>query len=117
MPNIPPTAWAIGALAVLYIAVRIWATRAEDRRRAAHEERMQKLMAEREAAQLEDESAAEPPDSAIGPGSLAAVTSDKDPKPERAASPQVPQVKVRCRACKTLNDESATTCAECGAEL
>lgn len=112
MPHLPPTAWAIGALAVLYITVRIWATRAEERRRAAHDERMEKLYAEREAAAAR---AAEEREAAGAPSSLAAVTSDKEPKP--AAAAVAPQVKVRCRACKALNDETATACAECGAEL
>jgi hypothetical protein len=117
MPNIPPTALAIGALAILYIVIRVWASRAEERRRMAHDERMAKLFAEREAATKEKEN--------IGPSSLAAVTSDKEPPvrdaPESREAPSAPDaketVKIRCRACKALNDETAETCAACGAEL
>jgi hypothetical protein len=103
MPSLPPMMWVILVLGVLFIAVRMWANRAEERRRAAHEERMARLLAEREA----------------GPSSLAAVTSDAPPKPapEAPAAEAREAIKVRCRACKALNDESATKCAECGAEL
>ena len=112
MPNIPPTALAIGALAVLYIVIRIWASRAEERRRMAHDERMATLFAEREAAAAKD----------VGPSSLGAVVSDKDPsvaeRPENApAKAPNETVKIRCRACKALNDEAAETCVACGAEL
>ena len=112
MPNIPPTALAIGALAILYIVIRVWASRAEERRRMAHDERMARLFAEREAMMKEQ----------AGPSSLAAVTSDKEP-PVREAPESQPSaepketVKIRCRACKALNDETAEKCAACGAEL
>src|SRR5262249_29358122 len=105
--------------------VRFWASRAEEQRRAARDERMAQLFAEREAA---------PPPSAM-PHSLSAVTSDREPekkddadakdatgsdenkneKDEKKDEKEV--VKVRCRACKALNDEDAKTCKACGAEL
>jgi len=102
MHDIPTMAWVIGALGLAYIAVRVWASRAEEKRRAERDERMAQLYAERENA---------PPPSAL-PHSLSAVTSDRDAPAE---SKEV--VKIRCRACKALNDESAKTCTECGAEM
>ena len=106
MPNIPPTALAIGALAILYIVIRVWASRAEERRRMAHDERMAKLFAEREEMIAKE----------AGPSSLGAVTSDKEPKIAGAAE-KSEVVKIRCRACKALNDETAEKCVACGAEL
>lgn len=35
----------------------------------------------------------------------------------KPAEPQAPQVKVRCRECKALNDEDALFCKACGKEL
>ena len=35
----------------------------------------------------------------------------------KPAGPQAPQVKVRCRECKVLNDEDALFCKACGKEL
>lgn len=108
MGDIPPIAWVIGVLGILYLAVRVWAGRAEERRRMARDERMARLLAERD--QL-------PPPSAM-PNSLSAVTSDRDAEksPEKPVE-KAETVKVRCRACKALNDERATTCEKCGAEL
>jgi len=34
-----------------------------------------------------------------------------------AARSRAPEVKVRCRACRALNDEEARFCDQCGAEL
>jgi ribosomal protein L40E len=113
MPNIPPTALAIGALAILYIVIRIWASRAEERRRMAHDERMAKLFAEREALAAASQNDAPP-------SSIGAVTSDKEPKmadDEKPPVEKVTTVKIRCRACKALNDETAEKCIACGAEL
>ena len=112
MPNIPPTALAIGALAILYIVIRIWASRAEERRRMAHDERMAALFAEREAAVAKES----------GPSSLAAVVRDETPPVGEVAEIRAPiarieTVKIRCRACKALNDETATKCVACGAEV
>lgn len=116
--SFPPIMWAIFVLGLLFVAVRVWAGRAEERRRAAHEERMARLLDEREAGLQAEQ----------GPHSLAALTSDAsygthDAAPSsadpRTVAPlvTVETVKVRCRACKGLNDESATTCVQCGAEL
>ena len=91
LSEIPKTAWIIGVLGILYLVVRAWAARAEQRRRDARDERMAKLFAERERD--------------APPTSLAAVVSDSE------------RVKVRCRACKALNDENAQTCLACGKEL
>ena len=107
MHEIPTMAWVIGALGIAYIAIRIWASRAEEQRRAARDERMAELMAERENA---------PPPSQL-PHSLSAVTSDRDGEKADAPVESKEVVKVRCRACKALNDESSKTCKECGAEL
>ena len=45
-------------------------------------------------------------------------------KPEAASegekapdAPAAESVKVRCRACRALNDEAARVCDKCGAEL
>jgi hypothetical protein len=79
---------------------------------------MAQLLAEREAIMAARE--------AGGPSSLAAVVSDTDPPrprpkeldaaPANDAEPKE-RVKVRCRACKALNDEDATKCVKCDAEL
>jgi hypothetical protein len=117
MHDIPTMAWVIGALGLAYIAIRVWASRAEEQRRAARDERMAQLFAERDNA---------PPPSQL-PHSLSAVTSDRDgEKPDAPAESKPAEsnpseskevVKVRCRACKALNDESDKTCKECGAEM
>lgn len=94
--SFPPIMWLILALGVAWLLLRVIAGRAQERQRAAHEERMAELHAEREAfEQRRHEAATETHADAT------------------AAEP----VKVRCRACKALNDESATTCEQCGAEL
>ncbi len=122
----PTMAWVVLVLGVLWIAVRIWASRAESRRAAAREERMAELLAEREALLAQEEAAA--------PSSLGAVVSDSNPPPAKpdkaqtdetkpaedtAGDTQEPKerVKVRCRACRALNDEDATVCASCGKEI
>lgn len=113
--SFPPTMWAIFVLGLLFVAVRMWVGRAAERRHAAHEERMARLLEEREAALQREH----------GPHSLAATTSDAaeptdagtPPAATEAGAPRIETVKIRCRACKALNDESATNCAECGAEL
>ena len=111
MHDIPTMAWVIGALGLAYVAVRIWASKAEEKRRIARDERMAEMLAERENA---------PPPSQL-PHSLSAVTSDREPEKSEAGAKNAKDdkevVKVRCRACKALNDESAKTCKECGAEL
>jgi ribosomal protein L40E len=96
----PPMMWVILALGLAYLVVRVFASRSEERRRAAREERMAQLWAEREA----------------GPHSLGAVSSDAGEAPPSEAAPRE-AIKIRCRACKALNDESATRCAKCDAEL
>lgn len=109
MQGIPPIAWVIAVLGIVWIVVRIWASRAEEQRRIAREERIARLMAEREQA----------PQSQL-PHSLSAVTSDREPAEEKSTGKSEQKsevVKVRCRACKTLNDESAKTCTKCGAEM
>lgn len=65
---------------------------------ALYEER-ERLLAENRAAE--------------GPSSIAAVVSDAAP-PSLAAREVV---KVRCRACGALEDEKATRCGKCGADL
>jgi hypothetical protein len=112
MHEIPTMAWVIGALGLAYVAIRVWASRVEQQRREARDERMAQLMAEREDA---------PPPSQL-PHSLSAVTSgphDPEPSGEKREEKEKEKevVKVRCRACKALNDESAKTCKECGAEM
>ncbi len=110
--SFPPIMWAIFALGLVFLVLRVWAGRADERRRAAHEERMARLLAEREEARQ-----AEP-----APHSLAALTSDaaqdeRGPQPASASASPAEAIKVRCRACKALNDESKATCERCGAEL
>lgn len=98
----PPMMWIILALGAVWLVVRVLGARAEERRRAAHDERMERLWAEREA----------------GPSSLGAVSSDA--AGDGIAPPSVAAaetIKVRCRACKALNDEQAARCQACDAEL
>ncbi|GAC1353405.1 MAG: hypothetical protein NVSMB47_05540 [Polyangiales bacterium] len=107
MTDIPPLAYVIGALGIVYLLVRAWVARGEAQRRAAREARMEQLYAEREAP----------------PSSLIAVTRDSDrpaaaDKGDGVAGGAAREtIKVRCRACKALNDESATACGSCGAAL
>jgi cbb3-type cytochrome oxidase subunit 3 len=107
--------WAIFVLGLLFVAVRMWVGRAAERRHAAHEERMARLLEEREAALQREQ---EP----RSPESLAATTSDAagvgaSPAPSEAGTPGFETVKIRCRACRALNDEHATSCVQCGVEL
>lgn len=97
----------LGALGVAWFVLRILAGKADERRRQAREERMAALYAERERLLTESRAATE------GPSSIAAVVSDAGP-PSVAAREIV---KVRCRACGALEDEKATACGKCGAEL
>lgn len=102
MHDVPTMAWVIGGLGLAYIVVRVWASKAEEKRRALRDERMAQLLAERDQG---------PPPSAL-PHSLSAVTSDREPGEGQSAV-----VKVRCRGCKALNDEGRETCEKCGAPL
>ena len=106
-------AYVIIALGAVLLAVRFWAAKAQAKREELREERMAKLLEER-AAILE----------AHGPSSLGGVVSDSDRGARGAedaahddAAKATERVKVRCRACRALNDEDATACASCGAEL
>jgi hypothetical protein len=108
-------AWVIAGLGLVWFVLRQFAARADERRRDRHEQRMAELMAEREALLGRDEA----------PTSLVATTTDATDSndatdataPGEAAPAPTGGIKVRCRACKALNDESATNCAACGAEL
>ena len=100
-------AWVILVLGVVWFVMRQIAARAEEQRRIRHDERMAELMAEREAMLQREEA----------PSSLAATTSDAPDEPKSQAASTAPAVKVRCKACRALNDEEATTCASCGAAL
>jgi ribosomal protein L40E len=94
--DIPPMAWAILALGVLWLALRYWQNKQAEERAAAREERMNALLAEREKLEQEP------------PSSLGAVVSDS--KAEKPAE-------KRCLGCRTVNPPDATTCAGCGLEL
>ncbi len=96
----------LGALGVAWFVLRILAGKADERRRQAREERMAALYEERERLLAENRAAE-------GPSSIAAVVSDAAP-PSLAAREVV---KVRCRACGALEDEKATRCGKCGADL
>jgi hypothetical protein len=92
----PKIAYFIGALALLWFIVRLYTRRQEERRQAERDERMARLYAEREEM-LHKRPGEE------GPTSLGGVVSEPEPE----------QIKVRCKACRALNDESATECASC----
>ncbi len=98
--SFPPIMWLILALGVAWLLLRMLAGRAEDQRRAAHDERMAQLYAERQA--FEERRRRE-------------AATDEHVDATAAAADET--VKVRCRACKALNDESASACEKCGAEL
>jgi hypothetical protein len=105
----PTMAWVILVLGIVWFVLRQLAARAEDKRRMRHEERVAELLAEREALRAREEA----------PSSLAATTSETDEQAPAAEARAVvrEQVKVRCRACRALNDEEEKTCASCGAAL
>ena len=94
--DIPPMAWVILALGLLWLGLRYFQNKRAAERAAAREERMNALLAEREQM-LEQEP----------PSSLGAVVSD---------SKQV-AAERKCLGCKTVNAADATTCAGCGLEL
>lgn len=92
--DIPPMAWVILVLGVLWLALRYWQNKQAEQRAAAREERMNALYAEREKMDA--------------PHSLGAVVSDSQP---------VPPAEKRCLGCRTVNPGDAKTCAGCGLEL
>lgn len=87
--NIPPMAWVILALGLLWLVLRWWQQRQATLRAEARDARMAELLAEREG--MEDEGA---------------------PAPEKEA----PKERV-CLGCRTVNPATSTTCAGCGLEL
>jgi len=110
--NPPKIAYIIGALALIWFIVRLYTRRIEERRQAERDERMAKLFEEREEIMRKRHEE--------GPHSLGGVVSDSDP-PRKSAVPDSQQpaehVKVRCKACRALNDESATECSSCGEKI
>ncbi|MGZ6083371.1 MAG: hypothetical protein ACXWUE_07885 [Polyangiales bacterium] len=98
--GLPPMAWVILALGLLWLALRLMSRKAEEKRAEAREQRMAELMAERERPLGKHDDA---------PQSLAAVVSDSTP-------PKAPAEK-QCLGCKTMNPPDATTCSGCGLEL
>lgn len=98
--DIPPMAWVILALGVLWLALRYWQNKQAEQRAIAREERMNALFAEREKLTQEHEP----------PSSLGAVVSDSH---QPAAAP----AEKRCLGCRTVNPGDAKTCAGCGLEL
>ncbi len=53
---------------------------------------------------------------AAGPTGLPGRTGPRDGDSDRPGAPQ-PQVKVRCRKCEALNDETVRFCNQCGAAI
>lgn len=110
----PPIAWLILVLGVVWLVLRVWSRRADEKRREEREERMARLYEERERLAGDEPpraSAAKPHDDAEPPSSLAAMTSD--PGERASAAPK----ERRCLGCGTVNDATATTCSKCGFEL
>ena len=97
---------ALAALGAVWMILRIWARRSDDRRAEARDARMSALYEERERILAESRARRE----TEGPSSIAAVVSDADPAPKEI-------VKVRCGGCRALNAESETVCTKCGATL
>lgn len=102
--------WALAALGVAWLVLRILAKRADERRQEAREARMAALYEERERILAESRARRE---AEAGPSSIAAVVSDAPPPSSVAKE----VVKIRCRGCGALEDESAATCGKCGASL
>lgn len=104
----PKTVVIIGILALTWFIVRIYMRRVEEHRALEREERMARLMVEREEilARRQDEA----------PNSLQAVVSDEGDA-RAPATKEKATVKVRCKSCRALNDEDAQTCASCGKPL
>lgn len=101
--SFPPMAWIILALGVLWLGLRLWSRKQDEKRQEARDARMAELLAEREQL-LEKEA----------PHSLGAVVSDSAPPPSPKAEPPRPRP---CAGCRTVNPADATTCAGCGLEL
>jgi hypothetical protein len=98
--DIPPMAWVILALGLIWLGLRFWQGKQAATRAAAREERMNALYEEREKM-LEQEP----------PSSLGAVVSDSG----RVAADD--NAEKKCLGCKTVNPAGAKTCAGCGLEL
>lgn len=96
--SFPPMAWIILLLGVLWLALRLWSRKNEEKRQEAREARMAELLAERERLLGGD-----------APHSLGAVVSDSTPPPKNDAQ--------TCAGCRTVNPPDAKTCAGCGLEL
>lgn len=86
--NIPPMAWVILALGVLWLLLRWWQGKRAAERAEARESRLAELYAEREKLAAED--------------GAPARTELKD---------------QRCLGCRTVNPGDARTCSGCGLEL
>ena len=97
--DIPPMAWVILALGLLWLGLRYFQNKRAAERAAAREERMNALLAEREQM-MEQEP----------PSSLGAVVSDSKPIVR-------PPGELKCLGCKTVNAADAKACAGCGLEL
>jgi hypothetical protein len=95
--DLPPTAWVILALGLLWLGLRAWSRKAEAQRQEARDARMAALLEERERL--------------LG-----------SPKPEAASARHEPEAPTRsgprrCLGCGTVNDAEATLCSGCGLEL
>ena len=93
--NIPPMAWVILALGLLWLILRWWQGKQAQVRAEAREARMAQLYAEREKMMGKDEAP---------PSSLAAAVVE-EPKEKK------------CLGCRTVNPGDAKTCSGCGLEL
>ena len=93
--NFPPMAWIILALGVLWLGLRLWSRKAEERRQSARDARMEELLAERERL--------------LGEAEGATQTGVVD-------APAARDARV-CAGCRTANAADATTCHGCGLEL
>ncbi|MBI2395037.1 MAG: hypothetical protein HYV09_36035 [Deltaproteobacteria bacterium] len=101
--NLPPIAWAILVMGLLWLGLRLWSRKAEQRRQEEREARMAELLAERERMLEARERDA--------PSSLGAVVSDSAPKAAEQPAER------RCLGCRTVNPPDASVCASCGLEL
>lgn len=97
--NFPPMAWLILGMGVLWLGIRLWSRRSEDKRQEAREARMAELLAERERLFGD-----------VSPHSLGPTVSDSQP-PAKATEPR------RCAGCLAVNAPDATSCSACGLEL
>jgi hypothetical protein len=105
--DIPPMAWLILALGLMWLVLRWWQGKQAAHRAELRDARIAELLAERERMQSEQ-----------APHSLGGVVSGPQStveSPEPTAAPQAKE--QRCLGCGTINAGDAKTCSGCGLEL